>query len=372
LTSRGNGVERSLVRALAGLAVVGALVLAPTGTAAGQDPTPPACGGFSRGTEAGTVGDPEVVELSGIVASRAHPGVLWVHNDSGGASEVAALSSTGEALGHFAIEGAEAVDWEDIGIGPGPEEGRSYLYLADIGDNASTREHVTVYVAAEPDAAPDGDDDSLPLVEELTIRYPDGPSDAESLFVDPLEGDLYIITKNVSGASRVLRASAGTVSAGGQITMEDVGGIGAEQGLPPTIATAADIAPDGSTVLVRTYQDVLVFRRPAGQPLAAAFEAAPCSAPSEAEPQGEAIAFSADGAAYLTSSEGAAQPLYRFGVDPPLVPTTTTGPARSMPLAESDNSSSGVPVVVVIVLAVAALVVVAAVVVLRSRRTVRG
>lgn len=358
--------------------VVALVVAAPSGPAAGQDSSPPTCRGFSPATEAGRVADPEVVELSGIVASRVHPDVLWVHNDSGGAPEVVALSSTGEALGHFVIEGAEAVDWEDIGIGPGPDEGRSYLYLADIGDNASNREQVTVYVAAEPDAVPDGEDGSLPLVDELTIRYPAGPSDAESLFVDPLDGDLYIITKNVSGASRVLRAAASTVAGGGEITMEDVGGFqvsppgDAPPGLPPTMVTAADLSPDGSTVLVRTYRDVLVFRRPADEPLAAAFEAAPCSAPSETEPQGEAIAFSADGASYLTSSEGTGQPLYRFGVDPPLVPTTTTGSARSAPPAEpDDDSSDGFPVVVVIVLAVAAVVVVVTVVtVVRRRRPV--
>ena len=163
---------------------------------------------MGAGEEVGTVADPAVVELSGIAASRAHPGVLWVHNDSGGVPVVYALSSTGEALGAYAVDGAEAVDWEDIGIGPGPEAGRSYLYLADIGDNGSAREHVTVYRVAEPDAAPNGTAATLPLVDALTIRYPDGPSDAESLFVDPLDGDLYVITKNLSGRSRVLRASA--------------------------------------------------------------------------------------------------------------------------------------------------------------------
>ena len=154
---------------------------------------------------------------------------------------------------------------------------------------------------------------TLPLVDALTIRYPDGPADAESLFVDPLDGDLYVITKNLSGRSRVLRAGADVVAAGRAITMEEVGrfqaaslaAIGSGPGLPATMVTAADISPDGSTVLVRTYQDVLVFERPKGRPLAEAFEARPCSAPSLAEPQGEAIAFADDGASYVTIGEGA-------------------------------------------------------------------
>ena len=295
------------------------------------------CSGLGPGTEVGAVADPAVVELSGIVASRAHVGVLWVHNDSGGAPEVIALSSTGEALGRYPVDGAAAVDWEDIGIGPGPEEGRTYLYLADIGDNGSTREHVTVYRAAEPDAAPDARGATLPLVDELTIRYPDGPSDAESLFVDPVDGDLYVITKDLSGMSRVLRAAAEVVEAGGDITMEDVGGFQAQ---PRASAAArayrprcdgADISPDGSTVLVRTYQGVLGFRRPAGRPVAEAFSAAACAAPSVSEAQGEAIAFSVDGASYVTVSEGSAPPVHRFTVDPPLAEITTTTTTRARP-----------------------------------------
>jgi hypothetical protein len=355
------------VKALAATAVV---VLAHLSAPAGaQDAAPPACTGFAPGTVAGTVEDPEVVELSGIVASRAHRDLLWVHDDSGGSPEVVALSSTGASLGHYAVEGAAAVDWEDIGIGPGPQAGRTYLYMADIGDNGATREHVTVYMALEPEAAPDGSGGSLPLVTELTVRYPAGPSDAESLFVDPLSGDLYVITKDFGGPSRVLRAAAGAVAAGGELTLEDVGGIDV------VAPTAADISPDGSTVLVRTYQSVLAFRRPAGRPLAAAFQSPPCAAPSVDEPQGEAIGFGADGASYVTVSEGAAPPLHRFDVDPPLVTTTTavttTPPATAStaPAATEDDGggSSVVPIVVVVGgLALAVVVVTAAV--LRARR----
>jgi hypothetical protein len=285
---------------------------------------PPACTGFAPGTEVGRVSDPAVVELSGIAASRAHPGVLWVHNDSGGAPEVEALTGTGAPLGHYAIDGATATDWEDIGIGPGPERGRSYLYIGDIGDNLDQRDHVTVYVVFEPEAAPDGSGGSLPVAEELTIRYPGGPANAESLFVDPLTGDLYIITKVTLGNSRVLRAAAAAVARGGEITMEDVGGFQVR-----SLVTGADISPDGSTVLVRTYEAVLAFRRTPGATVASAFAKRPCTAPSIQERQGEAVAFSADGAAYYTSSEGDAPPIHRFGVDPPLRPTTTTTTAPS-------------------------------------------
>ena len=73
--------------------------------------------------------------------------------------------------------------------------------------------------------------------------------------------------------------------------------------LPSTLVTAADISPDGSIILVRTYQQVLAFTRSWDESVAEALEGAPCVAPSRPEPQGEAVAWSAGGDAYFTASE---------------------------------------------------------------------
>lgn len=67
--------------------------------------------------------------------------------------------------------------------------------------------------------------------------------------------------------------------------------------------TAADISPDGSIILVRTYQQVLAFTRSWDESVAEALGGAPCVAPSRPEPQGEAVAWSAGGDAYFTASE---------------------------------------------------------------------
>src|ERR671914_2212087 len=74
-------------------------------------------------------------ESSGLAASRLNPNVYWTHNDSGDGPFVYAFDSTGESRGVFRVAGAQARDWEDAGVGPGPERGKSYLYLGDIGDN---------------------------------------------------------------------------------------------------------------------------------------------------------------------------------------------------------------------------------------------
>jgi 5'/3'-nucleotidase SurE len=264
--------------------------------------------------------DPNLTEVSGVVASRAHPPVLWVHNDSGGEPTVYAISPTGASLGAYPIEGATAIDWEDIAIGPGPKRGTSSLYLGDIGDNTSARGSIVVYRVAEPRTAPNGSGETLKGAEKFTLRYPDGARDAESLLVDPRSGDLFVIDKSLlSGVGTVYRVPRRQLVDGANVTMQRVASFqvstDGEEGaglLPGTLITGADVSPDGSVVLIRTYRRVLAFARPPGKPLAAAFAVDACSAPQANERQGEAIGFSADGEGYVTTSEGEHAPIHTF------------------------------------------------------------
>src|SRR5690606_28443866 len=80
-----------------------------------------------------------------------------------------------------------------------PRAGRDYLYVADTGDNFSTRESgVSIHRILEPtppelDAA--GDAPLRAKVETMKLTYPEGPEDAEALLVDPEVGRLYVVTK---------------------------------------------------------------------------------------------------------------------------------------------------------------------------------
>jgi 5'-nucleotidase len=271
---------------------------------------------------ASTLQDPVLAEVSGVAASRAHPRVLWVHNDSGGEPAAYAISPRGKALGSYPVDGATATDWEDLAVGPGPERGASYLYLADIGDNASSRNPITVYRVAEPTAAPDGTGATLTGTERFSLRYPQGPVDAEALFVDPERGDLFIIDKEYTTAvGKVFRVEQSQLVDGADVTMEEVASFTMSPdddafgtGLPGTLVTGADVSPDGSMVLVRTYRRVLAFARPADAPLVDAFTVDPCPAPQADEPQGEAVGFAANGKAYYTISEGEHAAINRFTV----------------------------------------------------------
>jgi PKD repeat protein len=273
------------------------------------------CPSFAPGIAAGQVESDSIVEASGLVASRRNPGVLWVNNDSGDAARVFAMSTAGTHLGTFNVAGANAYDWEDIAIGPGPQVDADYLYIADIGDNARARSHVSVYRVLEPQVsvAQAPVTVSVAGAERLDMAYPDGAWDAESMFVDPLAGDLYIVSKRSDGRSRVYRHPA-PHAAGSLATMEIVATLALGSGATPgsTLATAADIAPSGRWLIVRTYSHAFLWRRPPGASVGEAFATEVCRAPIVSEPQGEAICFAADESGYFTVSEGSHPPLHFF------------------------------------------------------------
>ncbi len=268
---------------------------------------PRACPKVSMAKDAGTLGPKSLSEASGLVASRARPNVLWLHNDSGDRARIFATRDDGVALGVVEIEGAEAQDWEDIAIGPGPVEGKSYLFIADIGDNASERKSVQIYRLEEPELDASGNPKaSSAQADRIEVTYAKGPRDAETLLVDPLTGDLYIVEKNLtnSGVYRIPRPGAGS----SDVTTRSVAH------LDLVMSTGGDVLPEGNGFAIRTYLGISYWPRDPTLSLESAFAVRPCSLSLTTETQGEAFGFSSDGAGYFTVSEGEAAMLhaYRF------------------------------------------------------------
>jgi hypothetical protein len=262
------------------------------------------CPKFLAGRKVGTIEPARINEASGIAASRKNPGVLWVHNDDGPAW-VYALNREGKLLGTYNLVVARMRDWEDIAVGPGPEPNVSYLYIGAIGDNNGRKKSIAVYRVAEPNV---GTNHSAAInevngVEVLEMNYPDGPRNAETLMVDPLTKDLYIVTKE--GKSRVYRA-AFPQSVSEKTTLQYVAS------LSWGMATGGDISPDGQEIVVRGYFGASLWMRPKEGPLWKAFDGPECSVPIIIEAQGEAIGFDANGTGYYTTSENKHQPIYYF------------------------------------------------------------
>lgn len=237
-----------------------------------------------------------VDEASGIAAGRLNKHLLWIHNDSGDAPMVYAITPRGEMRCSVRVEQAKHVDWEDIAIGPGPQPGIPYLYLGDIGDNAGKRSSITVYRVAEP-RVEDGTTMMSVAAEALTLTYPDGARDAEALIVDPLTQDLYIITKR-EAKSRIYMVKA-PHSTGSTRKLTFVGE------LPMNFITAGDISPTGNEIVLKNYVYTYYWSRTGSEPLSTALKRSPTRITYMPEPQGEAICFSEAGTGYYTISERA-------------------------------------------------------------------
>jgi hypothetical protein len=251
------------------------------------------CDSYTTITSRGTIASTDLVEASGLAASRTRPGVLWSHNDSRDGARVYAIGEDGSDLGGFDIAGALAFDWEDMAAGPGSDPATSMLYFGDIGDNFSIRDgRITVYRLPEPDPA--SLTDSIEGSVALEYAYPDGTYNAEALFVS--DGSIFIVTKDRDD-TRVYRGDA-TGDGNSVVTLELV----TELHLDAEVS-GADISWDGTTIALRGYRTVWLWFRPPGSSIADTFATDPCTAPSPEEVQGESVAFLSDGS-YATVSEG--------------------------------------------------------------------
>jgi hypothetical protein len=263
-----------------------------------------ACSGRVAAAPAASVVSSQVDEASGIGASRAHPNVLWVHND-GSSAQIFAVGFDGADLGTWTVPGVTAHDWEDMAVGPGAAG--DALYLGDIGDNADSsgpnRPSISVLRVPEPDPSAGSGLTASPEV--LMLTYPDGPHDAEALLVDPVDGTIVIVTKVTQGAAQVFVVPS-SAQFGSSAVLAPAGTLA----LP--FVTAADTSADGTAVLVRTYFGLRMYRRTAGQSLVSALTGAGCAATVASEPQGEAASFVAAPEGYVTVSEGLHPAINRF------------------------------------------------------------
>lgn len=225
----------------------------------------------------------DLPEASGVALSRRTPTLLWSHNDSG-QPLIVALDASGVVKGRVQVAGARVDDWEDISAGPCAQG--SCLYIADIGDNNRARRQIVVYRVPEPRA----DDAMTQPAEPFEGVYPDGPHDAEALFVTGAD-DLFIVTKAADTATALYRFPK-PLRAGAPQRLELVAR------LPIARVTGAGASPDGAWVALRTNEDVSFY--PAGDLLAGkAGQPRRISLRSLREPQGEGVTIGTGGIVYL-------------------------------------------------------------------------
>jgi hypothetical protein len=219
------------------------------------------------------IAHPPLDEISGIARSS-WPGIYWVHNDSGDTARIFAIDLAGEVVippflraqyretvwPGVPVHGAWNIDWEDIALHDG------MLYIADMGNNGNARRDLGVYVVPEPNPLATAEVRALKF---LPVRYPDQQTfpaqewhfDSEALFVD--RGTLYFITKHRqpgrinqwAPGAKLYRLDTEYTDRVNVLTY-----VGRHDEL--SLATGADLCPDGERLAVVSYTAVWVFERP--------------------------------------------------------------------------------------------------------------
>jgi hypothetical protein len=258
------------------------------------------CDLYGTLTVAGTVESTDLVEASGLAVSRTTPNVLWSHNDSRDGARLYAFRPDGTDLGVFEVPNGLALDWEDMAAGPDAQGEGSYLYAGDIGDNFLIRDGIIALFRVD-DVDPTTLDGSFPTSDPIALRFPDGPADAEAMFIDPIDPAVYVVTK----ADDVAAVYRGPIRIGdglNDMTLVAEIPLGAQ-------VSGADISADGSVIAFRGYRTVWMWNRLPGETVAEALSGPHCDAASPDEIQGESIALDAT-YSYFTVSEGPQPPIY--------------------------------------------------------------
>lgn len=267
---------------------------------------------------AGLVTDKAMDEISGLAASRTHPGRYWAINDGGNSAQLHLMDGRGQHLGSVDVVGARNIDWEDVASFE--REGRHYLLVADTGDNGGIRQDLALHVFEEPRDLTQ----PAPLAWTIYFRWPDGPRDCEAMAVDAVGGDVLLVSKKRVPAElfRVPLTGKDVV-----VVAEKIGVLpGIEQpdaqdlsrsplyGRYRSQVTGADLSPNGRVLAVLNYRSIHFLVRRAGQDWSSTLTSKLPHLDLPWIPQAEAIAFSLDGQELLIGSEQLPSPLIRFRI----------------------------------------------------------
>jgi len=303
------------------------------------------------------MGVPAIDEASGLVLSRQMPGVMWTHNDVDvGAppaenNRIYAVNQSGELLATVQftmssqlniVPGSQFEELEDISFGHGPNGDPNYLYLADTGDNSSTRPFASVYRFPEPVFTPNAQN-------PITIGVNESQLDAtrfeyqsyinpnqikarnvEGVFVDPASGNLFLLEKGLHAIDAngdladatglpkeyafVYRVAAGQLFPSNPATVrmatvetymkaqfaETTGGI-----------TGADISADGTIIAMKNAEETFYWVRDPNESVLATFadHEPQCHAPSGMKGEGLAIGPTSD--RFVLIREGLLSPIWQ-------------------------------------------------------------
>ncbi len=264
----------------------------------------------------------DLLEVSGLQASYSREGDFFVHNDEG-EPVIYAIDESGADLGSIIIVPAKNKDWEDITSVPVGED--RWIVAGDIGDNRAKRKFIKLYFFEEPKTGKNdryaGQQD---LQHALTLTYPDGPHDCESMAYDPVGEQILLLSKRDKPA-RLYAVDLETALTDAHAELKFLGTIAKLR--PPTSKdrfqwggrtdyisqpTGFDISSDGTEAAIITYRSLYRFRRDADENWLSALQGNPVEIVGPPSVQNEAISYSSDGKAIFVTTEKQPAPIFRF------------------------------------------------------------
>ena len=199
----------------------------------------------------------QIPESSGVVKSRRHPDVFWVHNDSGSLPVLYAITRGGRILGAHRIAAAN-LDWEDIAA-----DAKGRLYVGDIGSNKGLFGLRVVHRIDEPEPNRPAGYFAKPMASSWYSMPIGERFDAESLVYDDEGERAVVITKRLDGREAELREIPFNPPAPFAKPARP-NRIGVLPGFVEP-ATGADLSPDGRLLAVCGNRVVRVYERPASR-----------------------------------------------------------------------------------------------------------
>jgi len=248
----------------------------------------------------GTIQSSAIVESSGLVASHRNRGFYWTHNDSS-TDAVYAMTANGMVTNAIEIKNVQLEDWEDIAAAG------SRLYIADIGNNDHSRDHVDIYAIPEPSLKRAGD---VQPVRHWKLNYPNDPFDAESLLIS--RGFGYVIAKD-HNPGRIYRFR---LSGKTEATLEEQCTLSVSEG-----PAGADLTPDNGRLAVITHAGAYLFSLPRKVPKDGTIE--PALFVPFAHENMEGCCFTRDGLLVTSESQEIflfTDPLFRLRNGPKALP----------------------------------------------------
>jgi len=249
---------------------------------------------FAKGENKGKVSK-DLEEASGLVASINNSNCLWSMNDSGNSSDIFLINDKAELVMRCKLKNTKNRDWESITTWRNQPSKLNYVYVGETGDNNAKHQLKYLYRMEEPEYT-GNEKFTIDQIETFIIRLPDGPRDMEALAADHPTGDLYLFSKREQNISVYYLSFDRLVA---KDTLEPVK-IGM---LPFHNVVAADFSMDGKELLVKTYNEILYWRREDAESIKDVLMRKPVILDYHPEPQGESIAWALDGSGFYTLSE---------------------------------------------------------------------